>query len=244
MCRGGVFSRSRREGVFSMQRSRVKICGITCVEDALAAVDAGADAIGLMRYPPSPRYVSLETAKEIKAALPPLISTVAVVVNPDPTEVEALLEWGGVDIIQFHGEESPEFCKAWGRPFIKAVQVRSRADIEHAAKRYANARALLLDTHHETLRGGTGIAFDWEMIPAAIESPLILAGGLNPLNVGDAVRRLRPFAVDVSSGVERAPGIKDPEKIGRFIEEVIRAGTNAGTLERQPRGSSGGTLSG
>lgn len=233
-----------RQRIFSMQRSRVKICGITSVEDALAAVDAGADAIGLMRYPPSPRHISLERAKEIKAALPPLVSTVAVVVNPDRSEVEALLEGAVADIIQFHGEESPEFCKAWGRPFIKAVQVRSRSDIDQAAKRHSSARALLLDTHHETLRGGTGIAFDWKMVPVGLKAPLILAGGLNPRNVGDAVRRLRPFAVDVGSGVESAPGIKDPERIRRFIEEVIRAGTNAGAFERQTRGSSDGTLSG
>ncbi|MBF2754138.1 MAG: N-(5'-phosphoribosyl)anthranilate isomerase, partial [Gammaproteobacteria bacterium AqS3] len=129
-----------------MQRCRVKICGITSVADALAAVDAGADAIGLMRYAPSPRYVSLERIRAIKSALPPLVSTVAVMVNPEASEVEVLLEEGGIDIVQFHGEESPEFCKAWGRPFIKALQVRSRSDIECTAMRYPEAQALLLDT--------------------------------------------------------------------------------------------------
>ncbi len=227
-----------------MQRSRVKICGITSVEDALAAVDAGADAIGLMRYPPSPRYVGLDMVRAIRAALPPLVATVAVMVNPEPAEIETLLEGAFVDIIQFHGEESPEFCQSAGRPFVKAVQVRSRSDIEETAKRYTKARALLLDTHHESLRGGTGTTFDWEMVPIEVGSPLILAGGLTPQNVGDAVRRLRPFAVDVSSGVENAPGIKDPEKIRRFVEEVISAGTSAGTFERQTRGSSARTLPG
>ena len=210
-------------------RTRVKICGVTRPEHARAAASAGADAIGLMFYEPSPRFVSREHAAEICAVLPPMVSVVGVFVNPVPREIDATVRALPVDLLQFHGDEPPELCTGAGMPYVKAVRVRARDDIVEAAARFPHARALLLDAHHDALWGGTGSRFDWSIVPDDVEHPIILAGGLTPENVADAIRLVRPFAVDVSGGVESAPGEKDPRSIERFIKEV--AGAEAG--ERQ-----------
>ena len=212
-----------------MGRTRVKICGITRAEHARAAAGAGADAIGLMFYRPSPRFVTGAEARAVCAALPPLVAVVGVFVNPTPREVESVAREVPVDLLQFHGEESPELCAAAGMPYVKAVRVRTRDDIEAAAMRYPDARALLLDAHHDALWGGTGASFDWTVVPDDVGRPIVLAGGLTPDNVAGAIRLVRPFAVDVSGGVESAPGEKDSQRMERFVKEV--AGAEAG--ERQ-----------
>ena len=206
-----------------MRRTRVKICGITRPEHASAAAQAGADAIGLMFYEPSPRYVTPARARAVCAALPPLVSVVGVFVNPQPGEIETVVEGLPVDLLQFHGEEPPELCAGTGKPYVKAVRVRSRDDIVEAAARYTDARALLLDAHHDALWGGTGSRFDWNEVPNDVGRPIVLAGGLTPANVAEAIRLVRPFAVDVSGGVESAPGEKDAESIERFMKEVASA---------------------
>jgi len=212
-----------------MRRTRVKICGITRPEHARAAAQAGADAIGLMFYAPSPRYVTPDRAREICAALPPLVAVVGVFVNPEPHHVETVVEGLPVDLLQFHGEESPELCAGAGKPYVKAVRVRTGGDIAQAAARYPGARALLLDAHHDALWGGTGTRFDWDVVPHDVGCPVVLAGGLTPENVAGAIRRVRPFAVDVSGGVESAPGEKDVRSMERFMKEV----TSAQSGERQ-----------
>ena len=206
-----------------MRRTRVKICGITRPEHAKAAAGAGADAIGLMFYEPSPRYVTRARAREVCAALPPLVSIVGVFVNPGPRDIETVVEDLPVDLLQFHGEEPPELCAGAGRPYVKAVRVRTRDDIVEAADRYSDARALLLDARHDTLWGGTGSQFDWSVVPDDVGRPIVLAGGLTPENVAGAIRLVRPFAVDVSGGVESAPGEKDVQSMERFMKEVASA---------------------
>lgn len=212
-----------------MRRTRVKICGITRAEHARAAAMAGADAIGLMFYEPSPRFVTCAEARAVCAGLPPLVAVVGVFVNPAPHEVEAVVDELPVDLLQFHGEEPPELCAGVGMPYVKGVRVRTRDDVVQAAARYPDARALLLDAHHDVLWGGTGASFDWRVVPDDVDHPIVLAGGLTPDNVAGAIRLVRPFAVDVSGGVESAPGEKDPERMERFVTEV--AGAQAG--ERQ-----------
>ena len=206
-----------------MRRTRVKICGITRPEHARAAAGAGADAIGLVFYGPSPRYVTRARAQAVCAALPPLVSVVGVFVNPEPHEVEAVVDALPVDLLQFHGEEPPELCAKAGMPYMKAVRVRTRGDIVQAAARYTDARALLLDAHHDALWGGTGMQFDWNVVPEDVGRPIVLAGGLTSDNVADAIRLVRPFAVDVSGGVESAPGHKDDQSMERFMKEVASA---------------------
>ena len=206
-----------------MRRTRVKICGITRPEHARAAAGAGADAIGLVFYEPSPRYVTRARAWEVCAALPPLISVVGVFVNPEPRDIETVVEDLPVDLLQFHGEEPRELCAGAGRPYVKAVRVRTRDDIVEAADRYCDARALLLDAHHDALWGGTGSRFDWNVVPDDVGRPVVLAGGLTPENVAGAIRLVRPFAVDVSGGVESAPGEKDIQSMERFMKEVASA---------------------
>jgi phosphoribosylanthranilate isomerase len=203
-------------------RTRVKICGITRGEDAKAAAAAGADAIGLVFYRPSPRYVTLERAREISAALPPFTATVAVFVNPTREEVEAVIGECGVTLLQFHGDEPPDFCAGFSRPYIKAARIRPELDLLKYLSAHVAARAWMLDAFHEDLWGGTGGAFDWGLVPRGAAKPLILSGGLTSANVADAVRRVRPYAVDVSTGVEASRGIKDAAKIAAFIEAVRR----------------------
>lgn len=203
-------------------RTRVKICGITRIEDATAAALHGADAIGLIFYRPSPRYVTPEQAGRIVAATPAFVSTVAVFVNPSRDEVETVIRESGVTLLQFHGDETPEFCAGFSRPYIKAARIRPGLDLIKYLSPHAAARAWMVDSFHEDLWGGTGGAFDWSLVPRNAEKPVILSGGLTSDNVAGAVRRVRPYAVDVSTGVEASKGIKDAAKIAAFIGAVRR----------------------
>lgn len=204
-------------------RTRVKICGITRVSDAVAAAEAGADAIGLVFYPPSPRNVDLARAAEIARALPPFVTTVALFVNADRDAIARVVDEIGVDLLQFHGDEDPSFCGQHGRPWLRALRMRPDLDLLAEAGRFGQARGLLLDAYQPGLPGGTGETFDWGRVPADLARRVIVAGGLDPGNVGTAVRSLRPYAVDVSGGVEAEKGVKDPVKIRAFINEVRRA---------------------
>jgi phosphoribosylanthranilate isomerase len=196
---------------------RVKICGITRVEDALAAAAAGADAIGLVFYAKSPRAVDIEQAREILAVLPPFVTSVGLFVDAERSELERILASVPLDLLQFHGDESVQQCEAFGRPYIKALRVKAGDDIAAQVARYPSAQGILLDAYVEGVPGGTGEAFDWSLIPQTLSKPLILAGGLRPDNVAEAVSRVRPYAVDVSGGVEASKGVKDVEKVGAFI---------------------------
>lgn len=200
-------------------RTRIKICGITRVEDGLAAARLGADVIGLV-FAPSPRRVGLERAVEIARVLPPFVGTVALFVNPDASEVEAVVRALRPSLLQFHGEESPAFCRAFETPYLKAVRVRPETDLLQCTADFSDAAGLLLDAYAPDAHGGTGHRFDWSLIPAELSLPVVLAGGLEAANVAEAVRQVRPWAVDVSSGVESAKGIKDAAKIAAFISEV------------------------
>ena len=203
-------------------RVRIKICGITTPEYATAVVQAGADGIGLIFHQSSPRAVTLSTARAIRAALPPLVSAVAVLVNPDREQVLQVIESCRPDVLQFHGDEAPAVCEQYGLPWIKALRVRTRMELSAQIDTYRNASALLLDTFDDRRWGGSGKPFDWSLIPSAIPIPLILAGGLSPNNIASAITRVAPFGVDVSGGVESAPGVKDPALIRSFISEVRR----------------------
>jgi phosphoribosylanthranilate isomerase len=200
--------------------TRVKICGITRVEDALAAARLGADAIGLMFYSPSPRCVTPEQARRIAGAMPPFVTVVGVFVDPSPEEVRAALAALPLGLLQFHGDEAPEFCAGFGVDYIKAARVRPGLDLVQYAARHGAARGLLLDAFVPGAHGGTGQGFDWSLIPPRLPLPVILSGGLDASNVVEAIRRVRPWAVDVSSGVEAAKGIKDPARISAFIRGV------------------------
>ncbi len=204
-------------------RTRVKICGITRPEDALHAVDFGADAIGLIFTARSPRHVELEQAREIAAAVGPLVTVVGLFLDPRADEVEAVLSRVSVDMLQFHGEESPAFCEAFGRRYLKAVPMGGDSDPEAYAARYRRASGFVLDSHAVGGRGGTGERFDWQRVPK-LPKPILLAGGLTPDNVAEAIRACCPYGVDVSSGIEAAKGIKDTRKLAAFIDEVRRVG--------------------
>ncbi len=217
-----------------MSRTRVKICGITRMEDGVAAAQSGADAIGLVFWPGSPRAVAPGQARAIAAALPPFVTIVGLFVDPTPDHVRATLAALPLDLLQFHGAESPEFCRAFGRPYVKAVPVggnAARTDLLEYAARYPDARGLLFDAPpSDGQPGGTGRTFDWDALPLELSRPLVLSGGLTAANVGGAIRRLRPWAVDVSSGVEvvgpdgtPVRGSKDPARIIAFIKEVRHA---------------------
>ncbi|SUD40543.1 N-(5'-phosphoribosyl)anthranilate isomerase [Ectopseudomonas mendocina] len=201
-------------------RVRSKICGITRVEDALAAVEAGADAIGLVFYAKSPRAVSVEQAAEIVQALPPFVTSVGLFVNMPREQLLAVLQQVPLDLLQFHGDESPAECEDYGRPYIKALRVRPGENVAAAMAPYAGARGILLDTFVEGVPGGTGAAFDWSLVPQGVARPIILAGGLEAHNVAAAIRQVRPYAVDVSGGVEASKGIKDAGKIRAFVKSV------------------------
>jgi len=200
--------------------TRVKICGITRVEDALAAAHSGADAIGLVFYERSPRHVSIELAARLVAALPPFVSVVGLFVDADAALVREVLMRVPLDLLQFHGDEMPEYCAQFGKPYLKAIRVRAGVDLLQYAARYSGAQGLLLDAHVEGLPGGTGTSFDWTLIPKRLPVPVILSGGLDAENVAAAIKQVRPYAVDVSSGVEASKGIKDAVKIAAFINEV------------------------
>ncbi len=210
-------------------RTRVKICGITRVQDALAAAKSGADAIGLVFYEKSPRYVSIQRATEIMAALPPFVSVVGLFVNASQAEVQRVLDALRLDVLQFHGEEAPEDCRRYGLPYIKAVRVKQDTNLLQYAFAYHDAQALLLDAYAEGAVGGTGLVFDWSLVPAQLSLPIVLAGGLDASNVAQAIQQTKPYAVDVSGGVEaiinkvQAKGIKDADKIAAFIRGVNNA---------------------
>jgi len=210
-------------GSATIVRTRVKICGITRVEDALAAAEAGADAIGLVFYARSPRAVNIEKAMDICRALPPLITKVALFVDAREDEIRQVTEQVPIDLIQFHGDECSADCGTFGRPYIKALSMREGINVAAYASTYKDAAGLLLDTYHADVKGGSGESFNWGQFPANVERPLILAGGLHADNVYAAIQQTRPYAVDVSSGVEIDKGIKDATKIARFIAEVQRA---------------------
>ncbi|MCQ4313450.1 phosphoribosylanthranilate isomerase [Pseudomonas stutzeri] len=202
---------------------RSKICGITSVEDALVAADAGADAIGLVFYAKSPRAVSIQQARAIIAALPPFVTTVGLFVNASRCELNETLDAVSLDMLQFHGDETPADCEGFHRPWYKALRVRAGDDIRGQAARYAGASAVLLDTFVSGIPGGTGVVFDWSLIPADLPKPLILAGGLTPQNVQQAIAQVRPFAVDVSGGVELRKGVKNAESVREFVRRVRAA---------------------
>lgn len=210
----------------NLSRTRAKICGITRVEDAQAVVQAGADAIGLVFYPPSPRAVTAEQAKVISEVVPAFVTVTALFVNPTAEEVQSLLDTARIDLIQFHGDEDDGFCQQFNRPYIKAVRVRQASDVVEACLRFPGALSLLLDAYKPGVPGGTGESFDWSLIPEQLNKSIILAGGLDPQNVATAIRDVRPFAVDVSGGVEAEgpngvqKGIKDASKIQAFMNEV------------------------
>ena len=201
----------------------VKICGITRAADAHAAARLGAQALGFVFYAKSPRNVGAAHAAALVKALPPFVTAVGLFVNPAVREVESVLEHVRIDLLQFHGEEPPEFCARFGVPYIKALRVKAGVDLLQYAQAYAGARGLLLDAFVDGAHGGTGSAFDWSLIPRKLPLPLILSGGLNPENVAAAIRAVAPWAVDVSSGVEASPGIKDARKMAGFMKEVRSA---------------------
>lgn len=201
-------------------RTRVKICGITRIEDALAAVEHGADAIGLVFYDKSPRNVSPQQAAEIVAALPVFITAVGLFVDAEPEFVNSILSVVRLDLLQFHGDETPAQCRQYAMPYMKAIRVKTDTNLLQYALDYSDAKALLLDTYTEGVAGGTGQAFDWKLIPKNMSHPIVLAGGLNADNVGSAILQVRPFAVDVSGGVELTKGIKDAAKIAAFMRGV------------------------
>ncbi len=203
-------------------RTRVKVCGITHPGDALAAAEAGVDAIGLVFYPPSPRHVELTQAVEIVAVLPPFVTTVGLFVNADAETIAKVVGQVGIDLIQFHGNECPDYCSTHRRPWVRALRMKDDIDLFAEADRFSGARGLLLDAWRPDVPGGTGETFDWSRIPAEMAWRIVLAGGLTPDNVEQAVSQVRPFAVDVSSGVESKPGIKNAEKIARFVQAVRR----------------------
>jgi phosphoribosylanthranilate isomerase len=200
--------------------TRVKICGLRDPAHARVAADAGADAIGLVFYGPSPRCVTIEEAARVTAALPAFVTSVALFVNEKPEEIRRVIAGATIDLLQFHGDEPPAFCAQFGKPFVRAVRMEKGVDLLEYARRFSAARALLLDAHVPGTPGGTGTTFDWAAIPRDVPMPLILSGGLEASNVSAAIREARPWAVDVSSGVEASRGVKDPAKIVDFIRKV------------------------
>jgi phosphoribosylanthranilate isomerase len=208
-----------------VSRTRIKICGITCENDAQVAVRAGADALGLVFYPPSPRYVSLDQAAAIARNIPPFVTVVALFVDADVSWIESVLSNVRIDLLQFHGQETRSDCERFQRPYIKALRVTSASVLTHDMAAYPSAGGFLLDTYSQSLPGGTGQTFDWSLFPQQSEKPLILAGGLTPDNVGQAIALTHPFAVDVSGGVELTKGIKSHQLIEQFIAGVKRADT-------------------
>ena len=204
-------------------RTRIKICGFTRIQDAVFASRLGVDAIGLVFYFPSPRNVQIVQAREIVQALPAFTSVVALFVDEDESRIREVLKAVPIDIIQFHGDENPEACRIYNKPYIKALRMQQDIDIANCASSYHDAAGLLLDAYHPNTKGGTGNKFDWAMIPQQYTFPLILAGGLDADNAKQAVQSVKPYALDVSSGVEVQKGIKDAAKMAAFVEQVYQA---------------------
>ena len=200
--------------------TRTKICGITRREDALAAARSGADAIGLVFYQRSPRCVSIAQAKQLVDTLPPFVTVVGLFVNADAAFVREVLASVPLDLLQFHGDEAPEYCTQFSKPYLKAIRVKAGVDLLQCASDFHSAKGLLLDAHVDGIPGGTGTAFDWNLIPVDLPLPVVLSGGLDAGNVAVAIKQVRPYAVDVSSGVEASKGIKDAAKVAAFIKEV------------------------
>lgn len=207
--------------MISNMRTRVKICGITSVKDGLMVSKAGVDAIGLVFYEPSPRHVEIEQACLIAKAMPAFVSKTALFVNPDEQYVRSVLENVQIDLLQFHGEESPEFCEQFDVAYMKAVRMREDTDLQALERRYATASGLLLDAYKPGVPGGTGEQFNWEWVPSDCTLPIILAGGLTPDNVVQAIRKVEPWAVDVSGGVEATKGVKAPDTVKLFMQQVM-----------------------
>ena len=203
-----------------MGSTRVKICGITREEDVDAAVDSGADAIGLVFYADSPRAVAIDQAKRLAHRVPPFVTLVGLFVDAEADEINNVLQNVPLDLLQFHGEESPDFCAQFSRPWIKALRMRPELSLTESCRMYAEARGILLDTFKEGVAGGTGEVFDWSLAGQALPLPVVLAGGLNSGNVAQAIQSVAPAAVDVSGGVESSPGIKSADKIREFIAAV------------------------
>ena len=201
-------------------RTRVKICGITRVEDALACAELGADAIGLVFYAASPRNVTIDQAAKIIAALPPFVTVVGLFVDAKPNFIQKILNNITLDVLQFHGDETPAQCAQYNLPYMKAVRVKPETNLLQYCIDYASAQALLLDAYIDGIHGGTGLTFDWNLIPKNLPKPIVLAGGLTTNNVVDAIHQTKPYAIDVSGGVERAKGIKDAHKITMFMSAV------------------------
>ncbi|MEZ0233265.1 MAG: phosphoribosylanthranilate isomerase [Methylophilaceae bacterium] len=204
-------------------RTRVKICGITRSEDALTAIEQGCDAIGLVFYDKSPRYVSIKQAAAIAADIPAFISVVGLFVDASVEEIRAVTSVLRLDLLQLHGDETPAECRQYGLPYMKAIRIKPSTNLVQCAADYSDAKALLLDTYAEGVPGGTGQVFDWKIIPANLAKPIVLAGGLNADNVEMAIRQVKPYAVDVSGGVEITKGIKDAAKIAAFMRGVNNA---------------------
>jgi phosphoribosylanthranilate isomerase len=203
-----------------INRTRIKFCGITREQDVSAVARNGADALGLVFYEKSPRHVSVQQAAQLARSVPPFLTVVGLFVNPSVDYVREVLTKVPLDVLQFHGEEEPQFCRQFGKPYLKAIRVKPGLDLVECAARYVGAQGLLLDAFVEGAQGGTGESFDWALIPQDLPLPVILSGGLHAGNVAEAIRRVRPYAVDVSSGVEAAKGIKDAAKIAAFVNEV------------------------
>ena len=206
-----------------MNRTRVKICGITRPEDALAAVAAGADAIGLVFWEPSPRSVTMDQAQEICAVLPAFVTAVALTVDANVNFIQRLVDTLAIDLLQFHGNESPQFCQQFSRPYMKAIRMRPELDLSAEIARFPSASSILLDAYRKGVPGGTGESFNWDLIPPRYRADIVLAGGLNAANIAQAVTAVRPYAVDVSGGVEVSPGVKSSAAMHAFIDELQRA---------------------
>jgi phosphoribosylanthranilate isomerase len=204
-------------------RTRIKVCGITRAQDAAAAINEGVDALGFVFYQPSPRYVTIEAAVLISRAVPAFVDIVALFVDAPEDYIGAVIKQLKPDLLQFHGAEEPAYCESFERPYIKALRVRSDTDLPVLARQYSSARGLLLDSFQKGVPGGTGETFNWDLIPPSLRNNIILAGGLDDGNVAAAIRQLRPYAVDVSGGVEAEKGIKDAVKIQRFVQQVQAA---------------------
>jgi phosphoribosylanthranilate isomerase len=202
-----------------MSRTRIKICGITREQDLQAAVAAGADAIGFVFFPQSPRHLEIERAATLARLVPPFVTRVGLFVNPDPQTLASTLAAVPLDLVQYQGDETPEFCESMGHPYVKVARMRPGIDLVEFARSYPSARGLLLDAYVESY-GGAGQKFDWSLVPKELPLPVVVAGGLTAANVGSAIRQLRPWGVDVSSGVEAAKGIKDADKIKAFVAAV------------------------
>ena len=203
-----------------MTRTRIKICGLRDPAHAKIAAEEGADAIGLVFHKPSPRYLEMRDAAKVAQALPPFVAAVGLFVDLPADQVRAILQEVPLDLLQFHGDETPEYCEQFGRPYIRVAKMGPGVDLLEYADRFSRAKALILDADVPGVAGGTGETFEWSAVPRNLPLPLILSGGLNARNVARAVREVRPWAVDVSSGVESARGVKDPAKIVEFIRSV------------------------